>query len=165
MDLLKHTKGLILDLRENGGGDDTSTRAILATFLTKGHKPLLLIESRDSKKPMSIPHKLEWKRYSQQKKMVIIVNNRTFSAPESLAFSLQEVGRAIIVGSNSAGGAHMTDKPLKVSGGYEIGIPNKRPISKTTGKNWEGMGVTPDVKSSDLHAIEIALKQFDGQSN
>jgi len=163
MELIQHTQGLVLDLRKNGGGDETSTRAILATFLPEGHEGPLLIESREEKKLMSIPTELDWSRYALQKKLVIILNNRTFSAPESLAFSLQEVGRAIIIGTNSAGGAHMTDKPLTVPGGYEIGIPNKRPISKLTGKNWEGTGVIPDIESTDSNALSVALKQFDDQ--
>jgi len=161
MELIQHTQGLILDLRKNGGGDESSTRAILATFLPEGHEGPLFIESRKEKKLMGIPKKLDWSRYSQQKKLVIILNNRTFSAPESLAFSLQEMGRALVIGTNSAGGAHMTDAPLTVSGGYEIGIPNKRPISKSTGENWEGTGVIPDIESNDMNALETALKQFD----
>ena len=160
MNFLKHTSGMILDLRRNGGGDETSTRAILSTFLPEGHKAPLLIESRVSSVAMPVPHDIKWQHYPDKNKLVILINERTFSAPESLAFSLQEVGRALIIGSDSAGGAHMTDNLLNVSGGYEIGIPNKRPVSKSTGKNWEGIGVIPDIKSIDSNAIEIALEQF-----
>lgn len=165
MELLKHTQGMILDLRNNGGGDETSANAILATFLPPGQKPPLLIESRGQQKSMPVLGELDWPRYSERKKLVILINNRTFSAPESLAFSLQEIGRALVVGSSSAGGAHMTDRPLKVCDGYELGIPNKRPVSRFTGKNWEGTGVIPNIESNDLKAIKVALKKLTVKQN
>jgi len=160
MELLRHTQGLVLDLRNNGGGDETSANAIIASFLSEGSKSPLVIESRTTKTPLAIPVKLEWPRYDPQKKLVILINDRTFSAPESIAFSLQEIGRAIIVGSNSAGGAHMTDEATKISDGYQAGIPNKRPLGLLSGKNWEGTGVTPNIESSNETAIQLALEQF-----
>jgi len=160
MHLLQNTQGMILDLRFNGGGDNSLVNALLHTFLPNDVELPLKIESRHSIEPKKSAPKLKWEPYSENKKLIVLVNNRTFSAPEAFAFSLQETGRAVIIGTQSAGGAHMTDKAIKLSGGYEAGIPNKRPVSIKTGKNWESTGVIPNIIATDDEAIKVALEQL-----
>ena len=47
-----------------------------------------------------------------------------------------------------------------IEGGFSVGIPDRRPIGKKSGRNWEGVGVIPDVDSGEHDPLDIALKQF-----
>ncbi len=163
MEQVIHSRGLILDLRNNPGGDGDGANHIMATFLPKGIESPLLIESRVDNKlsqsPMELPTELSWARYLD-KKMLILVNRKTFSAPESLAFALQDAGRAKVIGTPTGGGAHMLEAMTPVAGGFLVGIPTKRPVGRYSGKTWEGRGVAPDFLSDDENALRLALEQF-----
>jgi len=133
MTMLKNTNGLILDLRRNGGGEESTAGALMATFLPEASEHPFYIEYRNKKITEELPKKLAWGRYDDAKKLVILVNDKSFSASEAVAFSLQEVGRATIVGKKSIGGAHMLDFNM-ISNGFSVGIPDRRPIGKNQGK-------------------------------
>jgi len=164
--LVQHSDGLILDLRNNGGGDENTAGAILESLIDTT-KPLpFVIESREKKiKPNRISP-LPWPTYGTERPLVILINDRSFSASESVAFSLQQLGRAQIIGSASAGGAHMMDAPQPLPFGFEIGIPNSRPISILTKGpiNWEGHGVKPDIETSDQDSLQVALTTIKEQN-
>ncbi|GAB2886007.1 S41 family peptidase [Microbulbifer echini] len=164
--LVQHSDGLILDLRDNGGGDEDTANAILKSFIDSSLSFPFVIESRETKIEPKRISSLPWPVYGTERPLVILINNRSFSASESIAFSLQQLGRATIIGSASAGGAHMIDAPQFLPFGFEIGIPNSRPIS-TLAKgpiNWEGHGVKPDIEAADQDSLQIALKTIKKQS-
>ncbi|WP_445355772.1 S41 family peptidase [Microbulbifer sp. EKSA008] len=158
--LLRHSEGLILDLRSNGGGDEETANAVLQSFIDP-HSPFpFVIESR---KGREIPKRISpqpWPSYGSDRPMVILIDGRSFSASESTAFSLQQLGRATVIGTASAGGAHMMESPQSLPYGFEIGIPDKRPVSTIVGSrpNWEGQGVIPDIEAGQQEIIQIALK-------
>jgi hypothetical protein len=72
---------------------------------------------------------------------VVLIDRRTGSAAEFVAYSLQALGRARIVGTRSGGAAHMFDDPVLLPDGYQISIPDRQPINLRTGGNWERTGV------------------------
>lgn len=144
--LLDNTTGLILDLRQNGGGDATTASQVVRALL--GEKPTSVqrIESREETKADPLPA-LDMPAFSGQ--VVVLVDRRSASASEFVAYALQAADRATIVGSRSAGAASMLDKPVALPHGYQIHIPNARPVNVVTGRNWEGEGVVPDVPGGD----------------
>jgi C-terminal processing protease CtpA/Prc len=81
------------------------------------------------------------------KPLVVLIDRRTGSAAEFVAYSLQAQGGRI-VGSRS-GGAHMFDDPVLLPDGYQISIPDRQPINLRTGTNWERTGVAPDAAGGD----------------
>ncbi|WP_373565890.1 S41 family peptidase [Microbulbifer okhotskensis] len=96
---------------------------------------------------------------------MILINQRSFSASESTVFSLQQLGRASVIGSANAGGAHIMETPQSLPFGFEIGIPDSRPVSTIAGGrlNGEGYGVIPDIEVNSEDIIETALTQHFGQ--
>jgi C-terminal processing protease CtpA/Prc len=73
-----------------------------------------------------------------------------------MSFGLASAGRAILVGSRTAGGAHMTDAATPLPCGYQAWIPNRRPFDPRNGTSWEGTGVTPHVHTTDAAALSAA---------
>jgi hypothetical protein len=138
---------LLLDLRHNGGGD-AETVALVASYLFDA-KPVHLIDMflRDTGETYQFwTHaKLAGKRFGAKKPIYVLTSHRIFSGGEALAYELQSLHRAVIVGETTGGGAHPL-RPYPLSDGFAIGVPFGRPISPVTKTDWEGTGVVPDVK-------------------
>ncbi|WP_164147251.1 S41 family peptidase [Stenotrophomonas maltophilia] len=144
--LLADTEGLVLDLRQNGGGDDGSADLLVRTLLEPGVTAVQALEQRGRRTPVPLPP-ASLPLYL--KPLVILIDRRTGSAAEFVAYSLQALGRARIVGGRSGGAAHMFDDPVLLPDGYQISIPDRQPINLRTGGNWERNGVAPDVAGGD----------------
>ena len=88
----------------------------------------------------------------------ILTSARTFSAAEGFAYCMKHHKRAIIVGENTAGGAH----PIiwvKLPLDFEMSIPFARIIHPITDGDWEGSGVIPhhQVQARDALEKTVAL--------
>ncbi len=95
----QHIDGLILDLRNNGGGSLSTAIDIAGFFIDKG--PVVQVRSRDHDK------KVLKDRNSSVKwngSLVILVNELSASASEILAAAMQDYGRAVILGSEQTYG-------------------------------------------------------------
>jgi len=102
------------------------------------------------------------KRYTG-KPVYILTSHDTFSAGEAFAYIMQSLKRATIVGEATGGGANFGDL-LRLNDHFVMNMPIGRPISPITKTNWEGIGVQPDIPTSQdkaLHTAHVAaLKQL-----
>lgn len=155
-DLVAHTNALILDLRGNQGGSTETAWPTQWTFIERGSPVDMMIESRADVSIREEPPVL-WRRYGSERPLAVLIDKRTFSAPEAIAFTLQTSGRATIIGEPSGGGAHMLDDGTALSTGFTLYIPTSRPLSISTRENWEGKGITPDIVSPSDRAVARAL--------
>nr|MBH1361611.1 S41 family peptidase [Stenotrophomonas maltophilia] len=144
--LLADTDGLVLDLRQNGGGDDASADLLVRTLLDAKIGAVQQLDQRGRRTPVPLPPA---SLPVYPKPLVVLIDRRTGSAAEFVAYSLQALGRARIVGTRSGGAAHMFGNPVLLPDGYQISIPDRQPINLRTGGNWEGTGVRPDVAGGD----------------
>ena len=87
-----------------------------------------------------------------------MTSSKTFSAAEAFSYELQQLKRAIIIGEKTAGGAHLTGSVIATDKFY-VRIPQGRTTSPVTNSNWEGVGVTPDIKASADDALKTALSK------
>jgi carboxyl-terminal processing protease len=92
--------GLILDLRENGGGLMESAISIAEIFLPKGSE-IVTTRGRGFKSERTF--KSDNYRVDTTTKLAVIINGRSASASELLAGALQDHDRAVIVGRQSFG--------------------------------------------------------------
>lgn len=159
-ELLSDTDALILDLRGNGGGSPQTERPLTWTFLDPMTEPMLAMESRIEILPAPSDVPVLWRRYGTERPLAVLIDDQTFSAPEAVAYTLQSVERAVIVGEPSGGGAHLLDEGTTVGEGFTLYVPTQRPVGTRTGNNWEGKGVQPDIKVQSEKAVETAMRHL-----
>ena len=86
----------------------------------------------------------------------VLTSARTFSGGEELAYDLQALGRARVVGETTGGGAHpRVGFPL--TDVLQAHVPVARSVNALTEGNWEGVGVLPDVPCAADDALDVAL--------
>jgi tetratricopeptide (TPR) repeat protein len=153
---LENTDALIFDLRENRGGDPAYMSYIFSYFFDRPtHINSIYWRDRDRTDEF-------WTKESVPgTKMVdvplyVLVSGRTFSGAEEFAYDLQALKRAVVIGATSAGGANPASSWV-VYKDLRISIPYGRAINPTTGTNWEGVGVKPDIETDADKALEAAI--------
>jgi hypothetical protein len=153
---LAKTSALIVDLRECRGGDPVMA-VLAASWLFDGrprHWNDMLRRRDGTTTQFWTAAWLPGERYVD-KPVYVLTAQRTFSAPESFAYELQQTGRATIVGERTGGGAH-PGAWFPIDDRFSIFIPLSRYVSATSGGDWEGDGVRPDVICGASEALERA---------
>jgi hypothetical protein len=157
MTVVAQGDALILDLRHNGGGAETST--LLAGYLLDGGSPLSGSYNRptDTRTYAVSPDWVPGRRFGSSKPLYILTSRKTFSAAEAVAYDLQALKRAVIVGEVSGGGAHPFEY-RRVHPHFAVDLPESRSINPITQSNWQDVGVQPDVPVPAEQALEKALE-------
>ncbi|WP_406443439.1 S41 family peptidase [Streptomyces sp. NBC_01613] len=160
--LVARADALILDLRGNGGGDP-DTVAFVCSYLLDERTHLNTMYAREGDRydqSWSLPH-VPGARFGGTKPVYVLTAPRTFSAAEELAYDLQQLGRATVVGETTRGGAHPREG-WTVHPNLEATIPVGRSINPVSRTNWEGTGVLPDVPCPAPDALDRALTLIHG---
>ena len=155
MQVLSPAAALIVDMRANGGGSP-DTVALLIGYLIEGTgQPLFEIVRRDgSMEIYRTPEEAPATR-DARRPIYVLTSARTFSGGEGLAFLLQELKRAVVIGEVTAGAAN-PGRSYPAGEGFEITVPNGRVVTAVRKSNWEGGGVTPDVGVPAAEAFLVA---------
>ena len=90
--------GMIVDLRNNGGGALTEATALSGLFITEGP----VVQVRDSYNRVQVDDDPD-AGISYDGPMTVLINRYSASASEIFAAAMQDYGRAIILGENSYG--------------------------------------------------------------
>ena len=95
----QNVDGLIVDLRNNGGGSLSKVVEIAGLFIKEGP----VVQVRDAERNIQVlsdtDSSTQW-----DKPLVILINELSASASEILAAAMQDYGRAIIIGSKQSYG-------------------------------------------------------------
>ncbi len=98
----KHLKGIILDLRNNGGGYVDGAQHLLGRFLPKDSVAMLEDRRPTGGKLTPLLVKTDGRQFLDVP-LVMLVNGGTASASEITAGSLQDYGRATLIGTKTFG--------------------------------------------------------------
>jgi retinol-binding protein 3 len=160
MTLLQDTRALVIDLRENHGGDP-ATVAMLGSYLFDQRTHLNDIWHRAGARTEQAwtSDKIAGPRYGAQREVVVLTSHETFSAGEDLAYALKTLHRATLIGEATGGGAHPGDMH-RLGDHFEAFIPDSRSISPITHADWEGTGVAPDVPVAADKALVEARRHL-----
>jgi len=147
-------KGLILDLRNNGGGLLNQSIKVADLFLDDGK--ILSIKGRNKKNTKVF--KASASSIARDYPLVVLINGGSASASEIVAGALQDHKRALILGTTSFGkGSVQTVETLRDGAGLKLTIaryytPNDRSI--------QAKGIKPDIylKLRRLDSDEISKK-------
>jgi hypothetical protein len=76
--------------------------------------------------------------------LFVLVGRGTASGAEDLAFILKQTGRAKLVGERTAGAGRPT-RIYPIGDGFVASVPGGRTFDQRTGKEWERVGIQPDI--------------------
>jgi carboxyl-terminal processing protease len=140
--LRKGAKGIVLDLRGNGGGLLQEGRLVASIFVQKG----LIVSTRGRTSP---EQKLNAAggAISPKIPVVVLVNGGTASAAEIVTGALRDHGRATVVGTRTFGkGVFQQLEPLSNGGVLDLTVGR---YFLPNGENLAGHGIDPQVKARD----------------
>ncbi len=166
MSMIAHTDALIIDLRNNGGGIGDTADLVASYLFGSERQPLTGIYDRPSdtlSQRFTQPH-VAGNRFGADKPVYVLISGKTFSAAEALAYNLQALGRAVIVGETSAGGAHPFEY-APIHPHFVLWSVTAKSVNPITGGNWQSVGVKPDIKVSAQSALESAMAHISASSN
>jgi C-terminal processing protease CtpA/Prc len=158
MNFLANMDVLIVDLRKCSGGNPGMVAMVSSYFFDQEPVHLNSLYWREddlTEQYWTLPY-VPGERFPD-KLVYILTSKDTFSAGEEFAYNLQTQQRAILVGETTGGGAH-PGSTYRLHPHFEVFIPNGRAINPITNKNWEGVGVQPDISVSPEQALNAAYK-------
>ncbi|OGT42691.1 MAG: hypothetical protein A3F13_09520 [Gammaproteobacteria bacterium RIFCSPHIGHO2_12_FULL_40_19] len=196
MQEMRDKSALIIDVRGCPGGSPEMMRLLISYFFSEGtpinsyytplkalHKnthPDVKIDPVDEFKTIKQPFKLEMPVY-------ILINDQTFSAGESFAYAMQQMGKhnvegkkelITLIGTKTGGGAHRPcpfpfidydpeTQQGKINQEWYICLPFVNNINAHSETNWEDTkdgvkGVVPDpVITANQDALQVALQRIE----
>jgi carboxyl-terminal processing protease len=169
---LRHVRGLVLDLRNNGGGDAEAMAGIASYFLpaatrigeftNRSGNVALSLEAEtlsllgaDRIAPTEVP-------------LIILTSDRTSSAAEILVAALKEAQRAIVIGGETCGCVLAIRTRHNLPDGGELDV-SELDYRTAKGARLEGRGIVPDesisLRRGDLYSrrdrvLELALARL-----
>jgi carboxyl-terminal processing protease len=152
--LAQHPKGLILDLRNNGGGYLDTGIAVASEFIGSG----VIVQEKSGNGTIT-PHDAVPGGLATDASlpMIVLVNGYTASASEIVSGALQETGRAKLLGETTYGkGTVQIWYPLTNNQGA-VAITIARWLTPK-GNTIDKKGLTPDIKVT-MTADDIKAKR------
>ncbi|KKT20326.1 MAG: hypothetical protein UW03_C0006G0061 [Candidatus Peregrinibacteria bacterium GW2011_GWA2_43_8] len=152
-------EGVIVDLRDNGGGYLTTCADIMSHFITDDGEIMIIKTNYDETTYYS-----EGPADLNGLPLIILVNGNSASASEIMAAVLQEYDQATIIGTQSYGKGSAQDVVT-----YYDGSSLKITIAHWLtpgGQDLNGIGVTPDIEiedavtSDDDEQLEKAVEEL-----
>jgi carboxyl-terminal processing protease len=159
--LLKQgARGIVFDLRADGGGLVSEARLVASIFVPSG----VIVTTRGRTQP-TVVLTAAGGAISTHIPVVVLVDHNTASASEIVTAALQDHHRATVVGTHTYGkGVFQELEPLSGGGAIKITVgeyytPNGRNLGGSGVK--EGAGVTPEVLVphgiDSEHGLQVAL--------
>ena len=171
-ELQKMTKagidGLVLDLRNNGGGALTDAVSITGLFIEKG--PVVQIKNRNGR--INVLSDQD-PAIDYRGPMVVLINKFSASASEILAGALQDYRRAVIIGSEHSYGKGTVQTMADLDANLPfINLDQYRPLGamkvttqkfyRVSGESTQYRGVVPDIILPDpLRHVEAGEQYVD----
>lgn len=157
LDRIMQAKGLVIDLRNNGGGSSNIGYDILSYLTSKPIPVNRSVERREGTLPrlrenvfaLQTPEGSTGKPYVRARERVfngavaVLMGARTVSAAEDFVASFQALGRGKLIGQTTAGS---TGQPLQFAlpGGGVARITSKHDMLPN-GNEFVGKGIAPDI--------------------
>lgn len=164
----KDIKGIILDLRNNGGGALEDARLMSGLFIKKG--PIVQVKASTGQK--DVLEDDDGKIYYKDP-VIVLVNRFSASASEIVAAALQDYGRAVVVGTGDQTHGKGTVQAVVGLDGYVSPMAKAyapfgalkitiQMFYRITGGSTQFKGVQPDIKLPDEFAyIDSGEKSLD----
>ena len=150
-----NVKGIVLDLRNNGGGSLRDVVTMSGLFIKDG--PIVQVKGRDIQPDILRDYD---SKVQFDKPLIVLVNQGSASASEILAAALQDYGRAVIVGAKGTYGKgtvqRFFDLDRAVTGSNDLKPLGEVKLTiqkfyRINGGSTQLKGVTPDIILPDSY--------------
>jgi retinol-binding protein 3 len=157
MNFLSNCSALIIDLRNNGGGDDNMVQ-FLMSYLVDGDIQFSTSYNRYTNSyyiSQTFPYVPGKKLYDIP--LYILVSKSTFSGAEAFSYNLKAMKRATLIGENTRGGENPVEIQV-LNNEYIAYIPAVKIINSIAKTNirWEHIGIKPDIETDANDALFTA---------
>src|ERR1700674_819122 len=158
MATLAQCDAMIIDLRDCPGGSGELVNFLASYFFDAEPRVLMNRYFRPTNQRIAsttvadIPGKR-----MPDTDLYILVSSHTVSAGESFAYTLQQYGRAKVVGETTAGAGN-NNIIIPIGQGLHFSVSIGRAEHPRSGKGWEAVGVQPDIAVSAGSALQAAHK-------
>lgn len=137
--------GLIVDLRDNGGGSLKEANDLTGLFLKSGPTVQIKTKHRTSRLYDQDP------AIAYTGPLVVLINRMSASASEIFAGAIQDYNRGILVGTRSFGKG--TVQELKPLGEGRLKLTSAK-FYRVSGKSTQHKGVEPDIYFPRVYKLE-----------
>jgi len=157
--LLTRTSALIIDVRRNGGGAAGMVDLLCSYLLPAIPERTIHLydffyrDGERTEQHRTLPCILG-PRYLDRP-VFVLTSGQSLSAAESLAYTLQSLRQAMIVGETT-GGAGNPVGMYRIDEHFSLTVTRGHTIHPATGTNWEGVGVVPDMAVPEGDALKMA---------
>ena len=149
-----HSRGVILDLRDDPGGVLSEAVTLASEFLSPG--PIVSYSRKDSSPQVMN----STNNTPDTAPLVVLINGATASSAEVIAGVLQDRNRAVVIGDQSYGkGTVQEITPLTDGSQLEITVGQ---YHLPSGRAIDQVGITPDLKVSEKDDISKAISILAG---
>ena len=158
---------IILDVRDNPGGLLNEAINICNLFVPKNE---IIVTTKSKIEKHTSTYRTEKEPVDTQIPLVIIVNDRSASASEIVAGALQDLDRAVVVGSRSFGKG-LVQRPVDLTYGTQLKVtisryytPSGRCIQALdySKKDQNGMAIKTDEKNYNAFKTRKGRTVYDG---
>lgn len=154
MALLAHTDAMIIDLRGTRGGSPRMADYLAGYFFADSVRTLNSYMRAMDRTLERWTGPVTGKRRPEIP-LFLLVGPGTASGAEDLAFIFKMKGRASLVGTKTAGAGRLTGI-YPVGDGFTASVPGGRTFDPASGREWERVGIQPDIASPVGDALTAA---------
>jgi hypothetical protein len=167
MAVLEHADAMIIDLRNTPGGDPAMSDYVASYFFGPDSIRTLTTSNRAPSFTMERWTVRVAGKRSPTIPLYVLIGPGTVSGAEDLAFIFRSTRRGTLVGERSAG-AGRPNRLYPVDEGFMVSVSGGRTFDPRTGKEWERIGIEPDISAPGDDALFAAhvdvLKKLAGSA-
>jgi carboxyl-terminal processing protease len=138
--------GIVLDLRNNGGGSLYEATSLTDLFIDYGP----VVQIRDADQRVYRNHRAS-RRALYTGPLIVMINRLSASASEIFAGAMQDYGRALVVGTQSFGKGTVQDITPLSSGQLKLTISK---FYRVSGDSTQHRGIIPDIEFPSVHNVD-----------
>lgn len=163
----ENVDGIVLDLRNNGGGALDDAVKMAGLFFKSGP----VVQIKDQKRKISVLNDVD-ADITYEGPLVVMINTFSASASEIVAAALQDIGRAVILGTDTTFGKGTVQSMLDLDAYLPPTFSGMRPMGslkltiqkfyRINGGTTQYKGVVPDILIPDAYSnLEVGERNLD----
>lgn len=156
---LAASDALIIDMRQNHGGDPAAVSYLVSFFAEAGHpvhvNDIVWRNSATQTYTTQVFSTSATPTGYRKKPVYVLTGPGTFSGGEEFSYDMKTLKLATLVGAVTGGGAN-PGHIWPLGADFSIFVPTGRSVNPLTHTNWEGVGVQPDMTTEADKAFTVA---------